>query len=395
MGTPYGLIEMLELELKGRKGIFAEDSSTKDMLGKGFYGNKIDKKLKLGIVEALYLLDERNARCTSSGEEINFSRLSEKFWRSNKFIARYFTYRDWRDRGLVAEEPNSIKEKSFETPVKRYPSGSLIISGSLKVSGIFFKSDLMTILNEEKEGKELYERYWLGQYGSYKAADRGKFNKLDIYETLYLLNKKVLDVENIQRDELFGYAKKRRKDFESLYEVYSDWRDKGYVIKTGFKFGTHFRVYFPGAKPGAANGDEKIHSKHVIQVFPKDSKLLISEWARAVRVAHSVRKTFIMAVPGKTGRKSAKIDFVLYHRNGGEADNPKNAEPKFAMLSLGEEEYIGGSDFAAAIAEAKRKKLELLLAIVDRETSVTYYRVKQIMLGKSNNEYYEIDWFQP
>ncbi len=50
------------------------------------------------------------------------------------------------------------------------------------------------------------------------------------------------------------------------------------------------------------------------------------------------------------------------------------------MLSLGEEEYIGGQELARAINEAKRRKMELLLAIADRETAVTYYKVIQIKL---------------
>ncbi|TRZ50300.1 hypothetical protein D4S03_07010 [bacterium] len=145
----------------------------------------------------------------------------------------------------------------------------------------------------------------------------------------------------------------------------------------------------------SAGAKDWTHSKHVLQVFPKDSKLLISEWARAIRVAHSVRKTFILAVPGKTNKGRQEIDYVLYHRHGGEADNPQNATPKFAMLSLSEEEYIGGQEFANAINEAKRKKLELLLAIADRETAVTYYKVRQILLPKSKHDYFEIDWLQP
>ena len=138
-----------------------------------------------------------------------------------------------------------------------------------------------------------------------------------------------------------------------------------------------------------------IHSKHVIHVFPKESRLLISEWARAIRVAHSVRKTFILAVPGSTSGRKVKIDFILFHRKGGEAEDPEKDAPRYAMLSLSEEEYIGGRELAMAIREAKERKMELILAIADRETSVTYYKVRQIKLPGSEEEYYEIDWFQP
>lgn len=42
-----------------------------------------------------------------------------------------------------------------------------------------------------------------------------------------------------------------------------------------------------------------------------------------------------------------------------------------------------------------RRKLELLLAIADRETAVTYYKVRQIKLPNSKHDYFEIDWLQP
>ena len=86
-------------------------------------------------------------------------------------------------------------------------------------------------------------------------------------------------MKNFSRKDIADLASKRRADFQKLYDVYSDWRSRGYVIKTGFKFGTHFRVYFPGAQP-MKNDESWVHSRHVIHVFPRDAKLLISEWAR-------------------------------------------------------------------------------------------------------------------
>jgi tRNA-intron endonuclease len=385
---------MLELRLTGKGTFNAADDSTADILRRGFYGDYRERELNLGIEEGLYLLDVRNASCTRGGREVTFSALASKFWRSEKFLAKYVTYKDWRDRGLVAITPEKQYTEPNQTPIKEYPLSRLKLPG-YGLHGVFFKTDLMTIVDEDDEGRDLYERFWFGQHGSYKAPERGRLNKLDIYEALFLAEKGSLSPDNITRAEMLRQACKRRADFPSMYRVYKDWREKGYVIKTGFKFGTHFRVYFPGARPMKKDDKNWTHSKHVIHVFPKDSKLLISEWARAIRVAHSVRKTFILAIPGKTGRGRSEIDFILYHRHGGEADSPQKSRPRYAMLSLGEEEYIGGQELARAINEAKRRKMELLLAIADRETAVTYYRVIQIKLPGSRYDYFEIDWFQP
>jgi len=202
---------------------------------------------------------------------------------------------------------------------------------------------------------------------------------------------------NSDEKEVLATARGHNKDFPSLYDVYEDWRLRNFILKTGFKFGTHFRVYFPGASP-AKSGTDWMHSKHVIHVFPRKSKLLISEWARAIRVAHSVRKTFILAIPGekaKGEKEVSELDFLLYHRRKEGIETPREGKPKYLMFSLSEEEFIGGAELANAIEFCKKAGLGLMLAIADRETSVTYYLVRRIDLKGSKYGYYEIGWYQP
>ena len=385
---------MLELKYVSHDTIVVEDQSSKDILSKGFFGVQSKHELRLSLNEALYLVDVRNAACLRKGSQMSFNELASGHWSSKKFIAKYFTYKDWRERGLIAKAIDSEYKEPNKNPTKAYP-GSSIKLPAYTVSGTFYKADLTTILDDKEKGRELYDSLWLGQYGSYKTADHGTLNKLDLYETIFLIEKKVLKLDNMDKSGLMRYVRSRRSDYLKLYDVYKDWREKGYIIKTGFKFGTHFRVYFPGARPMGRENQGWVHSKHVIHVFPKETTLLISEWARAIRVAHSVRKTFILAVPGKTKEKKVEIDFILYHRKKGDADNPGNSAPRYAMLSLSEEEHIGGAELASAIGIARGMKMELVIAIADRETAVTYYKVRQIKLPGSDAEYYEIDWMQP
>ena len=382
---------------KKQKSAYVIDQSTKDTLKASFFGTIMDDKLILTPIEALYLMDVRKAKCTTPDyeTEIKFNDIASGFSTSKKFMAKYFTYKDWRDRGLVIKTPEETKGEGSksQTQIKKYHAESLKLK-NYNLKGAFFPEDMITVVDDEEKGKNIYNDHWLGQYGTYKVKDHGQLNKLDIYETLFLMNNGILEISNFTKKEIIDTANKRRSDFQKLYEVYADWRSKGYVIKTGFKFGTHFRVYFPGAQP--IKTDEKwIHSMHVIHVFPRDAKLLISEWARVIRVAHSVRKTFILAIPGKSRKKTLAIDFVLYHRKNNDIETPDKTRPRFGMLSLSEEEYIGGSELSAIINEAKANKQELIIAIADRETSVTYYKVKRIELQGSDYEYYEIDWMQP
>jgi len=382
----------LEFDAK-TKAITVSQPESVSSLVRGYYGTMHKGIITLFPDEALYLMDIRNARCfDSSGNEYKFNDIADSY-HVRKKMARYFTYKDWRDRGLIARPIEESAGGYGRSAVKRYPSGHFE-APQYSLQGMFFPDDLYTIIDDEEVGRKLYHDYWLGQFGSYKAEHRGRLSKLDAYETLFMMRHCGLSLKNSNETKVAREATKRRKDFPLMYEVYEDWRLRGFVLKTGFKFGTHFRLYFPGASP-IRDIDEWIHSKHVIHVFPRSSKMLISEWARAIRVAHSVKKTFILAIPGKGKIAKAELDFLLFHRNKGGIENPKEGKPKYLMFSLSEEEYIGGEELAKAIEKAKDAGLELLLAIADRESGVTYYHVKRIILPGSKYEYYEIEWEQP
>lgn len=383
----------IQFERRTKQGMVT-DQSSRDVLAGGFFGTKREGRLILTPEETLYLIDVRHACCSApDGERLTYNDVASEFSNRKKFMARYFTYKDWRDRGLIAKEPSGSASDGGRMQMKRYPASQLRLKRN-NVTGIFFADDLTSVIDDNNEGQKLYNDYWFGQYGTYKVNGHGSLNKFDIYETLYLIDEGILRITNFTRKQIMDLAAKRRPDFEKLYDVYSDWRSKGYVIKTGFKFGTHFRLYFPGAQP-MKRDETWVHSKHVVHVFPRDAKLLISEWARVIRVAHSVRKTFILAIPGKVRKKALGMDFILYHRKNGEIEAPGKDRPRFGMLSLSEEEYIGGSELSAIINEAKAHRLELIIAIADRETAVTYYKVRRIELQGSDYEYYEIDWMQP
>ncbi len=384
----------LELVFDRKAGqIYAEDPSTKDILRSSSFGNIERGRLVMRPEEALYVMDVRKARCADAeGKEMTFNGLAGLF-NTKKFMARYFTYKDWRDRGLVARYIDDKRVAATKPQhTKRYNSSALKLKG-YRLTGTFYTGDMFTVVDEDEQGKELYRQYWFGQYGTYKLQEHGTLSKLDVYETVFLMDNGVLEVSNMTRKQIVEVAEGRREDFQKLYDVYADWRSKGYVIKTGFKFGTHFRLYFPGAQP--VKNDKWVHSMHVIHVFPRDAKLLISEWSRAIRVAHSVRKTFILAIPGKTRTKKMGIDFILYHRKPGGIETPEESAPRYGMLSLSEDEYLGGAELSAIINKAKDNRMELIAAIADRETAVTYYKIRRIELQGSDYEYYEVDWMQP
>jgi len=391
---------MIKLELDRRKrSIVVREPSNVSSLQNGFYGQMKKGVIYLSPEEALYIMDIRNGRCfDEAGNEHTFNDVASLHIKRRKLLARMLTYKDWRDKGLILRPISEASGSYGRSVLARYESSDFSMD-SFSFEGLFFPDDLITMVDDQQTGKLLYERYWIGQYGTYKAAHRGRITKLDIFETIYLLSKGGLRLGGKAIADVQKVARKRIKFFDDIYSVYSDWRDRGYVIKTGFKFGTHFRIYFPGASP-VLEQDEWMHSKHVIHVFPRKHKQLISEWARAIRVAHSVKKTFILAIPGKKGKaeydpKKPRLDFLLYHRKGAGIETPKTGSPQYLMYSLTEDEYIGGEELSKALAECKHFGLEMMVAIADRESGATYYLIREIDLPGSEYEYFEIEWLQP
>jgi tRNA-intron endonuclease len=396
---------MLELKFDPKKGIVAEETETAEKLTRDFFGDREKGRVSLLPEEAMYLMLFRNAAVLDGkGKEIGFNSLAKHFVGVEpRLFIRYNAYRDWRDRGLVVRRFNeNVRGKHSKKTYKKYPSQKLTPE-KLKAKAYWYPDSLFSVLDNDDVGRELFEKYWIGQYGVYKQ-ERGKQSKLDFFETIFLAKHFGIEVFNnetgrkMTHEEVLKEVVSKREYAKQLYEIYEDWRMKAYVVKTGFKFGSHFRIYFPGASP--VKEDKWIHSKHVLHVFPKEQKLLISEWSRAVRVAHGVKKTFILGIPELKEKDyiDYQADFMTYRRKRGKGvwvrETPKD-KPRYMLVSVSEDEHIGGIELASMLKKAKDTGLNLLLSITDRETSITYYELKKIMLPKSRYDYYEIEWFKP
>jgi len=397
---------MLELKFDPKKGVFCEDPESLEKLEKNFFGDKKKGKLWLEVEEALFLMNFQNADCIGpGGKAIGFNELASAYAEKEpRFIVRYNAYRDCRDRGLVAKRMVGIKKGQGKKGWKRYPAKDIKLPKlGAKVKAVWYPDSLFSVIEDEAAGKKLFEQNWIGQLGIYKQ-DRGSLLKLDFMETVFLAKHARLKVASaksgkaIKHGEILEFVTKRREYSRQLYEIYEDWRLKGFVLKTGFKFGSHFRIYFPGARPIM---DEKwIHSKHVLHVFPKDQKMLISEWSRAVRVAHGVKKTFLLGIPemNQEDYVDYPADFLAYRRKKVGSNwirETTEDRPRYLLVAVSEDEHIGGIELASLLKKAQTLGLELLLSISDRETAITYYVLKRVVLPGSGYEYYEIEWMKP
>lgn len=127
----------------------------------------------------------------------------------------------------------------------------------------------------------------------------GKFNQdelqLSLMEAFYLQEKgkiKILDKKN--HDEVISLDEMREliqdKDLIYRYMVYRDLRNRGYIVKTGFKYGSEFRLYERGKSPGDG------HSDFVVKVVTENQNISVLDFSSYVRVAHGVNKKLLLAV---------------------------------------------------------------------------------------------------
>jgi tRNA-intron endonuclease len=164
------------------------------------------------------------------------------------------------------------------------------------------------IIWDSKEGSELFK---LGYYGKPLGIPKPKSPEfdvpllLDLMEGVYLAEKGKLYVyegeAKLPRRELVKRAKQIYQDFHLKYQVYRELREHGLIVQPGIKFGCDFAVYERG--PGID------HAPFLIQVKKPTESLDAIEIVRAGRLATTVRKRFIIAVPsGKTG----DIEYLMF-----------------------------------------------------------------------------------
>ncbi|BAJ51287.1 tRNA-intron endonuclease [Candidatus Caldarchaeum subterraneum] len=149
-----------------------------------------------------------------------------------------------------------------------------------------------------EQARQLYR---LGFYGKPLGIPKPKdmnFDAplvLDLVEALYLARQRKLRIlrggVEVSPKEFEEYASSVEPNFPTKYRVYSDLRDRGFVVLPGIKFGSDFAVYRHG--PGID------HAPFIIQIKKGDEKLSALEIIRAGRLATSVKKHFTISVPAE------------------------------------------------------------------------------------------------
>ena len=91
------------------------------------------------------------------------------------------------------------------------------------------------------------------------------------------------------------------KGFEERYRVYEDLRERGLLVRTGYKFGCDFRVYERGVQLKKGPKSAKEHTKWIVFAVPEDYTCSFQELSRAVRLAHNIRARMLWSIVDNEG----------------------------------------------------------------------------------------------
>ncbi|UCE58070.1 MAG: tRNA-intron lyase [Candidatus Bathyarchaeota archaeon] len=170
--------------------------------------------------------------------------------------------------------------------------------------------DNFLVVWDPERGSELFK---LGFYGKPVGIPKPKvadFNVpliLDLMEGLYLVEKGLVMVYEGPQRRGVSFVKLRRRarklydEFDLKYAVYRNLRDQELVVAPGIKYGCDFAVYRQG--PGVD------HAPYMVSVKKAKDEVTATDVVKAGRLATTVRKRFIIAIPDL---EDERIQYLIF-----------------------------------------------------------------------------------
>ena len=333
-----------ELEVDGSVR-FTDPAESSAIYAKGYFGTPATGGgLGLDRYEAVYLAEMGRAEIASaSGRAVRWPEVFRRAVRTDpEFPVRYLVYRDLRQRGYVvrATPPPvafSVLPRGgilHKTP-SRYWVEALSERVPFDLARLFDLADraqsakkllLLALVDEESDLTYYRVRRstpsgalpptplgsptqgWLSNdrvtvhdpaaveelgralaYGS-RVGDR---LELSLLEAAYLVDSGQLELRDastgrsVARERLERRARRLDPRFAERRAAYRELRGRKLVVKTGFKYGAHFRAY--------PRNPEHSHARYLVQAVPATHRAAWPEIAGGVRVAQGVRKEFVLA----------------------------------------------------------------------------------------------------
>jgi tRNA-intron endonuclease len=320
------------------------DSAGCSLYEQSGYGRPEHGGLRLSPEETCYLLHRNRIEV----EGFDFDGLLSHFAVTPGFLRRFLVYRDLRERGYAVQTgPHDFRVfRRGERPgtgqsqymVRVLSERDLISFGTLiretTTSERMRKQHILAIVDDESE-LTYYEiklqdlpmateipdlvpveailvghsaiihpssplKDQIPSLGMNLDSERMLLSPLEI---LYLMTGRNLilwkDGTKIDIEEFFTLVAEQDQELAPKSAVYRDLRERGYIPRTGYKFGHHFRVYT----------GKKLHSELLVHAIAAGVQPPMSNISRSVRLAHSVKKKMLFALQNTTG-----IQYVEFAR---------------------------------------------------------------------------------
>lgn len=339
--------EEFAAELQDDHVMIPDAREASQVYNKGWAGTpQSGGSLKLELVEALHLVESGRLRVARDGETLDLEALMRHAISLQEgFEIRYIVYSDLRERGYTVKPfapapPDFAAYERGALPSRSQTKFYILARSEREAFDLeqlrkfteraesLDKKVLMALVDEEGDltyyeistlkpcgpltGRTpqsraravvLEERVLVFDPGHAKALQAAHYGRpagralqLSLLEAAYLEETGALELASSRTGKPVTKAallKKARRqlDFDLRLKVYRDLRGRGLVVRTGFKYGTHFRMY--DADP------ESAHAKYLLHAVPENYVSTWPEVSRAVRLAHGVRKELLLARAGK------------------------------------------------------------------------------------------------
>ena len=345
-------------QLLGAEVLVEDQSEASQIYNKGSYGvPQTGGSLKLDLMEAIYLVESERLEVLTDEQKVSSSELlmlGHKM--SEGFEIRYLVYRELRQRGYIVKlgqppldfrvfprggSPNKTPSKWWVSAISERSTFDLgRLMEHLDRTSDVRKRLLLAVVDEESDvtyyevkrvtpkgrlgavdvshtakGTLMADRVLLadkesalGLHGDHNFGKLiGSALQLSLIEAAFLVELGVLKLGDAKTEKAVPLAslKKRARaiqpDFDLRLEAFKDLKGKGMIVKTGFKYGSHFRAY--EGDPG------KQHARYLVHAVPEGYTAMWPEVSRAVRLAHGVRKEILL---GRVGKK--EVEYVSLSR---------------------------------------------------------------------------------
>lgn len=324
--------------------LVADPAEAGTVYGRGYFGTLGPPGLSLDRYESVYLVEMGRLAATGArGASIAWAELYRRAARAEPtFAVRYIVYRDLRQRGYVVRAtppPAEFAVLPRGGVLNKTPSRFWVAIYServpLDLAKLFALAEraqsakkvlLLALVDEESDltyyrlrrpspsgaleptplpeptvGWLAHDRVTLFEPGAVEALGKGLAYgsrigdrlEISLLEAGYLLETGQLSLRDarthrpVTPDRFRRLAERLDGRYAERLAAYRSLRARRLVVKTGFKYGAHFRAY--------PRNPEHAHARYLVQAVPHDHVAAWPEISGGVRVAQGVRKEFLVA----------------------------------------------------------------------------------------------------